>query len=149
MCAADLSIAPRAEIVQIYLTFSHSNKRHFLVNNHHTSSNSACRRRPKFRARTSSAEATARLSRSKSRMGRDHPRLRQIISFAKKKGIRCEFVPRSELDKLEPTIPHQGVIALASPKKYLEIGTLLEQIQAKQDDRPSPDCHVGWGARSA
>ena len=68
--------------------------------------------------------------------GRDHPRLRQITSLAQKKGIRCEFVPRSELDKLEPTIPHQGVIALASPKKYLELGTLLEQIQAERGEHP-------------
>ncbi|MDE0297738.1 MAG: 23S rRNA (guanosine(2251)-2'-O)-methyltransferase RlmB [Candidatus Poribacteria bacterium] len=68
--------------------------------------------------------------------GRDHPRLRRIISLAKKKGVRCEFVPRSELDLLEPTIPHQGVIALVSPKKYLEISALLEQVQAKREDRP-------------
>ena len=68
--------------------------------------------------------------------GRDHPRLRQITSLAQKKGIRCDFVPRIELDRLESTIPHQGVIAIASPKKYLEIGTLLEQIQDERGDRP-------------
>jgi 23S rRNA (guanosine2251-2'-O)-methyltransferase len=69
--------------------------------------------------------------------GREHPRLRQIISLAQKKGINCELVPRDELDELEPTIPHQGVIAVVSPKKYVDVETLVEQTQARGRNRPS------------
>jgi len=68
--------------------------------------------------------------------GREHPRLRQIISLAQKKRVRCELVPRNELDELEPTVPHQGVIAIVSPKKYLDIETLIEQSRARGKDSP-------------
>ena len=65
-----------------------------------------------------------------------HPRLRQIISLAQKQRVRCDLVPRSELDELEPAIPHQGVIAIVSPKKYLDVETLVEQTRANERDRP-------------
>jgi 23S rRNA (guanosine2251-2'-O)-methyltransferase len=62
--------------------------------------------------------------------GRDHPRLRQIIAMAQKKGVSYEHVPRRELDTLEPTVPHQGVIALVSETSYVDVQTLIEKAQA-------------------
>ena len=61
--------------------------------------------------------------------GNNHARLRQILSIAQKKSIHCDFVPRHELDQTEATIPHQGVIAFASPTSYADLGTILRQIQ--------------------
>ncbi len=69
--------------------------------------------------------------------GREHPRLRQIILLAQQERIDCEFVSRDELDRLESSIPHQGVVAIVSPKKYLAIETLVEKIQAKGQHQAS------------
>ena len=69
--------------------------------------------------------------------GREHPRLRQIILLAQQERIDCEFVSRDELDRLESSIPHQGVVAIVSPKKYLAIETLVEKLQAKGQHQAS------------
>ena len=67
--------------------------------------------------------------------GNDHPRLRQIQSEAAKKSIRCEPVPRQELDRVEPTVPHQGVIAVVGPISYTDLETVLEN--AKSNPEPT------------
>ncbi|MCZ6677766.1 MAG: 23S rRNA (guanosine(2251)-2'-O)-methyltransferase RlmB [Candidatus Poribacteria bacterium] len=61
--------------------------------------------------------------------GKGHPRLRQIQSIAEKKGIRCDFVLRRELDQIEATVPHQGVIALVSPTSYTDLQTIISSAQ--------------------
>jgi 23S rRNA (guanosine2251-2'-O)-methyltransferase len=61
--------------------------------------------------------------------GKVHPRLRQIISIAEKKRIRYDFVPHRELDQIEATVPHQGVIAFVSSTDYIDVQTLVEDAQ--------------------
>jgi 23S rRNA (guanosine2251-2'-O)-methyltransferase len=61
--------------------------------------------------------------------GKVDPRLRQIISIAEKKRIRYDFVPQRELDRIEATVPHQGVIALVSPTGYIDVQTLIKNAQ--------------------
>ena len=69
--------------------------------------------------------------------GRDHPRLRQITSLAQKKGIRCDFVPRIELDRLESTIPPPGRYRhCQAPRNTWKSETLLEQFQDERGVRP-------------
>jgi len=58
--------------------------------------------------------------------GNTHARLQQIRAIAEKRRIPCEFVPRQTLDLLEPDIPHQGVIAIASPTGYTPLETILD-----------------------
>ena len=61
--------------------------------------------------------------------GKVHPRLRQIISIAEKKRIRYDFVLHRELDQIEATVPHQGVIAFVSSTDYIDVQTLVEDAQ--------------------
>jgi len=61
--------------------------------------------------------------------GNNHPRLRQIVSIAQKKQVRCDFASRRELDGIEATVPHQGVIAFVSPTSYIDVETLVENAQ--------------------
>ena len=65
--------------------------------------------------------------------GSNHTRIRQIMSIARKKGIRCEFTPRAELDRVEATVPHQGVIAFVSPTRYTDVKTIIKG--ARHGDR--------------
>jgi 23S rRNA (guanosine2251-2'-O)-methyltransferase len=58
--------------------------------------------------------------------GNSHPRLRQIRILAEQKRIRCEAVARQELDRIESTTPHQGVIAIVSPASYTDLKIILE-----------------------
>ena len=61
--------------------------------------------------------------------GKVRPRLRQIISIAEKMRIRYDFVPQRELDQLEGTVPHQGVIAFVSSPDYVDVKTLVKNAQ--------------------
>ena len=62
-------------------------------------------------------------------------RIQQVLSIAKKKGIRCDFAPRSELDRIEADVPHQGLIAFVGPKSYTDIKTLIKAAQ--DSERPA------------
>lgn len=61
-----------------------------------------------------------------------HPRIRQIIDTAERKGIPYELSQRHHLDRLHPN--HQGVIAFSSPFQYTELSTLLESINEKKPE---------------
>jgi 23S rRNA (guanosine2251-2'-O)-methyltransferase len=65
--------------------------------------------------------------------GSNHTRIRQIISMARKQGVRCDFAPRAELGRVEATVPHQGVIAFVSPTRYTDVKTLIKG--ARNGDR--------------
>ena len=67
--------------------------------------------------------------------GKVDPRIQQVISIAKKKGIRCDFAPRSELDRIEANVPHQGIIAFVGPKIYTDVKTLIKGVQ--DSDHPA------------
>lgn len=66
--------------------------------------------------------------------GSEHPRLRQIIDAAERKGIPYQRCPRHHLDSLQPN--HQGVIAYISEFQYTDMSTLLKKIENKRDVPP-------------
>ena len=63
--------------------------------------------------------------------GSNDARIRQIIAMAKQNGVRYQRCTRRHLDILEPTTPHQGVIAVVSGTRYVEVPAILEQLQRK------------------
>ncbi len=63
--------------------------------------------------------------------GSNHPRIRRIIAMAERSGVRYERCTRRYLDTLESATPHQGVIAAVSASRYIDVGTVLEKLQAK------------------
>lgn len=54
----------------------------------------------------------------------DH-RLQQVIDECRKLGVALRFLPRQDLDRLTRTSGHQGVVAVASAKKYGDVDDLL------------------------
>lgn len=54
----------------------------------------------------------------------DH-RLQQVIDECRKLGVALRFLPRQDLDRLTRTSAHQGVVAVASAKKYADVDDLL------------------------
>lgn len=55
----------------------------------------------------------------------------QIISMAKDKGIVIHEVDREKLDAMSETRSHQGVIAIVSPYKYVEVDEILDDARRK------------------
>lgn len=53
------------------------------------------------------------------------PKLREIFSLARERGIKTEFVPKKVLDKLSETGHHQGVIASASDYVYADLNDVI------------------------
>lgn len=51
--------------------------------------------------------------------------LLEIYGFAREKNIPIQKVDRQRLDKFAPGSPHQGVIALAAAKEYVEVEDIL------------------------
>ena len=47
--------------------------------------------------------------------GTTHSRIRRIIAMAGEAGVPIKRCTRRELDRIEPALPHQGVIALRQP----------------------------------
>lgn len=60
----------------------------------------------------------------------DH-RLQQVIDDCRKQGVALRFVPRQDLDRLTKTSAHQGVVAVASAKKYGDVEDVLEARRGK------------------
>ncbi len=54
----------------------------------------------------------------------DH-KMQRIIDDCRASGVPVRFVPRDQLDRLARTPAHQGVVAVTSQKKYLELDDLL------------------------
>ena len=66
--------------------------------------------------------------------GNTHSRIRHIISQAKRAGVPVKRCTRRELDRLEPSVPHQGVIALVNLTHYTDLSSVLAQIQSNESD---------------
>ena len=66
--------------------------------------------------------------------GRTDSRIRHIIAKAKQAGVPVTRCRRRELDRLEPSVPHQGVIALVNPTRYTDLSSVLAQIQSNESD---------------
>lgn len=60
----------------------------------------------------------------------DH-RLQQVIDDCRKLGIAVRFVGRQDLDRLARAANHQGVVAVASAKKYGDLDDVLHARRGK------------------
>src|SRR5579885_3420745 len=58
--------------------------------------------------------------------GAGGPRLQAVIDLARQSQVPVRFEPRTSLDRLAGTPAHQGVVALGTAKKYVE----LEEVAA-------------------
>lgn len=57
--------------------------------------------------------------------------IRQILALAREKGIVVQEVERAALDSLSSTHAHQGVIAFAAVKEYVDIEDILKVAEEK------------------
>ena len=64
--------------------------------------------------------------------GNTHARIQHIVSMAEKAGVPIKRCTRRELDRLEPSVPHQGVIALVSPTRYNDLPSILAKIERRE-----------------
>ena len=58
-----------------------------------------------------------------------HSRIQYIVTLAEKAGVPIKHCTRRELDRLEPAVPHQGVIAFVSPARYSDLSSILAKIE--------------------
>ena len=61
--------------------------------------------------------------------GSRHARIHQIITMAERAGIPIKHCTRRELDRLESSVPHQGVIALMKAPHYSDLSAVLAKIE--------------------
>ena len=61
--------------------------------------------------------------------GSTHARIHQIITIAARAGIPIKHCTRRELDRLEPSVPHQGVIAVVRTPQYSDLSSILAKVQ--------------------
>ena len=64
--------------------------------------------------------------------GHTHSRIQYIVTMAKKAGVPIKHCRRRELDRLEPSVPHQGVIAFVSPTHYNDLSSILAKIERSE-----------------
>lgn len=57
--------------------------------------------------------------------------IRQLIAMAREKGLVIVEVDREKLDYMSETKSHQGVIAITSPYKYVEVQDILNYAKEK------------------
>lgn len=57
--------------------------------------------------------------------------INQIIALSKQKGIVVQDVDRAKLDKISSTRAHQGVIAYAAVKEYVDVDDILNVAESK------------------
>ncbi|SHE81677.1 23S rRNA (guanosine2251-2'-O)-methyltransferase [Desulforamulus putei DSM 12395] len=60
--------------------------------------------------------------------------LSEIMNLAREKNVPVQMVERTNLDKLNPGIPHQGIVAYAAAKEYVEVEDILEIAGARGED---------------
>ena len=66
--------------------------------------------------------------------GITHSRIRHIIGQAKQAGVPVKRCARRELDRLEPSVPHQGVIARVNLTRYRDLSSILAKIRTNESD---------------
>ena len=59
--------------------------------------------------------------------GLRNPRVSETIAKAGRLGVPLRFEPREALDRLADGVPHQGVIAIVSPKPVMRLDELLAE----------------------
>lgn len=60
--------------------------------------------------------------------------LRELVSQAKSKGVKVEFIKKQALDKISLTAHHQGIIAQTSEFKYAELRDVIAQAREEKKD---------------
>jgi 23S rRNA (guanosine2251-2'-O)-methyltransferase len=58
---------------------------------------------------------------------RHDSRIHRLIAECRRMGISVRFVSRTELDRMSRTAAHQGIVAVASGKKYSELDEILSR----------------------
>lgn len=66
--------------------------------------------------------------------GQKEGSIKKIIAKAKEKGIVISYVDRNKLNGMSESDNHQGVIAFIAAYDYVELETLLDDIEAKEED---------------
>lgn len=61
-------------------------------------------------------------------------RIQQIITMAAEAGVSIKRCTRRELDRREPSVPHQGVIAFISPTSYSDLSSILTKIERSEQN---------------
>jgi 23S rRNA (guanosine2251-2'-O)-methyltransferase len=61
--------------------------------------------------------------------GRDEPRLTEILTLARGRGIEVETAGRQRLDDIAHSDSHQGVIAYIGRRRYWELADLLAELE--------------------
>ncbi len=61
-----------------------------------------------------------------------HSRIQHIVTMAEKAGVPIKRCTRRELNRLEPSVPHQGVIAFVSPARYADLSSILAKIERSE-----------------
>ena len=61
--------------------------------------------------------------------GNRHARIRQIVAMAERANVPIKYCTQRELDRLEPSVPHQGVIALIRTPQYSDLISILAKVQ--------------------
>lgn len=64
--------------------------------------------------------------------GNTHSRIRYIVTMAEKAGVPIKRCARRELDRLEPSVPHQGVIAFVSSARYSDLSSILAKAERSE-----------------
>lgn len=64
--------------------------------------------------------------------GGTHSRIQHIVTLAEKAGVPIKRCSRRELDRLEPSVAHQGVIAFVSPARYDDLPSILAKIERSE-----------------
>ena len=64
--------------------------------------------------------------------GNTHSRIREIMAMAERAGISIKHCTRRELDRLEPSVPHQGVIAVIRSPHYTDLSSILAKIECSE-----------------
>lgn len=64
--------------------------------------------------------------------GNTHARIREIVAMAEQASIPIKHCTRHELDKLQPSVPHQGVIAVIRSPRYTDLSSILAKIQSSE-----------------
>ncbi|MFZ0662929.1 MAG: 23S rRNA (guanosine(2251)-2'-O)-methyltransferase RlmB [Acidobacteriaceae bacterium] len=62
---------------------------------------------------------------------RHDQRLQKIIDRARESGVRLRFEPREELTRLARTAAHQGVVAIARTREFLDLEDLLTGLEPR------------------
>ncbi len=65
--------------------------------------------------------------------GSDSGPLREIFSMARNAGIPVQRVDRQRLNKYVPETAHQGVVALAAAREYVEVEDILQAVPPGED----------------